>query len=166
MSAAPDFEGVLRLLVQSKVRFVLIGGLAMIARGAANLTQDIDCLYERDPKNIGRLVDALRGSHPRLRTPGEPVPILWDKDFFRNVLNVTLSTDFGPVDLLAEAPGVTGFEELWERSEEMLLFGIRVRVASLDDLIRMKEATGRPKDNQHALQLRALRKILEGQQPE
>ena len=166
MSAVPDFESVLRQLVQSKVRFVLIGGLAMIARGSANLTRDIDCLYDRDPDNIERMVDALRGSHPKLRTPGEPVPILWDKDFFKNVLNVTLSTDFGPVDLLAEAPGVAGFEELWERSQDMVLFGIRVRVASIDDLIRMKEATGRTKDSQHALQLRALKKILGGQQPE
>ena len=74
---------------------------------------------------------------------------------------MTLSTDLGPIDLLAEAPGVEGFEALWARSEEMSLFGIPVRVASIDDLIRMKEATGRSKDSQHALQLRALKKIIE-----
>jgi hypothetical protein len=161
MSAPPDFEGVLRQLVESNVRFVLIGGLAMIAQGTANLTLDIDCLYDRDPDNIRRMVDALRSSHPKLRTPGEPVPIRWEADFFNNVLNVTLSTDLGPVDLMAEAPGIAGFEELWDHSQELLLFGIRVRVAAIDDLIRMKDATGRPKDTQHALQLRALKKILE-----
>jgi predicted nucleotidyltransferase len=47
MSASPDFEQALRSLVDSKVRFVLIGGLAMIAQGTANLTRDIDCLYDR-----------------------------------------------------------------------------------------------------------------------
>ena len=106
MSASPDFERVLRSLAESNVRFVLIGGLAMIAQGTANLTRDIDCLYDRTPENIRRIVDALRGSHPKLRTPGEPVSISWDTEFFKNVLNVTLSTDLGPVDLLAEAPGV------------------------------------------------------------
>ena len=166
MSASPDFEGVLRRLAESNVRFVLIGGLAMIAQGTANLTLDIDCLYDREPDNIKRIVDALRSSHPKLRTPGEPVPILWEADFFKNVLNVTLSTDLGPVDLLAEAPGVAGFEELWRHSQEMLLFGLNVRVASIDDLIRMKEATGRPKDSQHALQLRALKKVIGEQKPE
>ncbi len=72
----------------------------------------------------------------------------------------------GPVDLLAEAPGVEGFEELWKRSPEILLFGLPVRVASVDDLIKMKMATGRPKDIQHAMQLRALKKILESGAPE
>ena len=55
MSASPDFEGVLRRLAESNVRFVLIGGLAMIAQGTANLTLDIDCLYDREPDNIKRI---------------------------------------------------------------------------------------------------------------
>ena len=161
MPASPDFEGVLRTLVESNVRFVLIGGLAMIAQGSANLTRDIDCLYDRSPENIRKIVDALRTSHPKLRTPREPVSILWDAEFFKNVFNVTLSTDMGPIDLLAEAPGVESFEQLWSRAQEMLLFGLPVRVASIDDLIRMKTATGRPKDNEHAMQLRALKRISE-----
>ena len=78
MPASPDFEGVLQSLVESNVRFVLIGGLAMIAQGSANLTRDIDCLYDRSPENIRKIVDALRTSHPKLRTPREPVSILWD----------------------------------------------------------------------------------------
>jgi predicted nucleotidyltransferase len=159
MSASPDFEGILGKLVESKVRFVLIGGLAMIAQGSANLTRDVDCFYDRSAQNIQRIVDALRNSQPMLRTPREPIQILWDVDFFKSVLNVTLSTDLGPIDLLAEAPGVAGFEELWSRSQEMLLFGLPVRVASVDDLIAMKTATGRPKDTEHAMQLRALKKL-------
>jgi predicted nucleotidyltransferase len=160
MPESPDFEGVLRSLVESNVRFVLVGGLAMIAQGAANLTSDIDCLYARNPENIERLVEALRAIHPKLRTPKEAVPIVWTPDFFKNVLNVTLSTDMGSVDLLAEAPGVESFEEVWTRAQEMRLFDLPVRVASLDDLLRMKLATGRPKDAEHAMQLQALKKLL------
>jgi len=166
MPVAPDFEAILRSLVESKVRFVLIGGLAMIAQGSANLTRDIDCLYERSPQNIQRIVDALRGSHPKLRTPGDSVAIRWDTEFFKNVLNMTLSTELGPIDLLAEAPGVESFEQLWTASQEMLLFGLTVRVASIDDLIKMKTASGRPKDTEHAMQLRALKKLVEGTKPE
>ena len=55
MPASPDFEGILRSLSESNVRFVLIGGLAMIAQGSANLTRDIDCLYDRTPENIKRI---------------------------------------------------------------------------------------------------------------
>jgi predicted nucleotidyltransferase len=160
MSHAPDFEGVLRSLVEANVRFVLVGGLAMIAHGAANLTVDVDCLYARSPENIERIIEALRTVHPQLRTASQPVPIQWAPDFFRNVLNVTLSTDLGSLDLLAEAPGADDFEAVWERAEEMRLFGLPVRVASLEDLIRMKSSTGRPKDKEHAMQLKALQKLL------
>ena len=55
----------------------------MIAQGSANLTRDIDCLYDRDSENIKRIVDALRPSHPKLRTPREPVAIPWDAEFFK-----------------------------------------------------------------------------------
>ena len=138
----------------------------MIAQGVSNLTSDIDCFYSRSPENIERIVQALRAIHPKLRTPREPVPILWEAEFFKNVFNVTLSTDMGPVDLLAEAPGVDSFEELWTRSQEMHLFGMPVRVAAVDDLLKMKSATGRPKDTQHAMQLQALKKILNEGIPE
>jgi hypothetical protein len=138
----------------------------MIAQGSANLTTDIDFLYARDPANIERIVQALRAIHPKLRTPREPVSISWDTEFFKNVFNMTLTTDMGPVDLLAEAPGVDGFEELWTRSQEIALFGLPVRVATVDDLIKMKLATGRPKDAQHAMQLQALKKILDEGTPE
>lgn len=137
----------------------------MIAQGSANLTSDIDCLYAHSPENIERIVEALREIHPKLRTPREAIPISWDAEFFKNVFNVTLSTDMGPVDLLAEAPGVEGFDELWTRSPEIQLFGLPVRVASVDDLIKMKLATGRPKDAQHAMQLQALKKILDNGTP-
>lgn len=161
MPATPDFEGILRSLVESNVRFVLIGGLAMIAHGSANLTRDIDCLYERSSENIQRIVDGLRASHPKLRTSREAIAFPWDEEFFRNVLNMTLTTDLGSLDLLAEAPGVDDFEQLWRRAREMRLFGLPVRVASIDDLIRMKRATGRPKDAEHAMQLLALKKLIE-----
>ena len=85
MAESPDFEGILRSLVDWNVRFVLIGGLAMIAQGSANLTTDIDFIYSRNPENIERIVRALRGIHPRLRTPREPVSIPWDVEFFGNV---------------------------------------------------------------------------------
>jgi hypothetical protein len=48
----------------------------------------------------------------------------------------------------------------------MRLFGLQVRVASIDDLLAMKLATGRPKDAEHAMQLLALKKILNGTAPE
>ena len=100
----------------------------MIAQGAANRTRDIDCLSDRSAENIERIVEALEESHPKLRTPRDHVPIVWDTEFFRNVLNVTLSTEWGSIDLLAEVPGVEGFDQLWNQAQEMNLFGVPVRL--------------------------------------
>ncbi len=48
----PDFSALLRTLEAGGVRFVLIGGLAMIALGSNHVTQDVDIVYARDPENL------------------------------------------------------------------------------------------------------------------
>ena len=57
-----DFHEAISLLVEGRVRFVLIGGLAMIARGATHITEDIDIAYDRSPENLTAVVDVLRNS--------------------------------------------------------------------------------------------------------
>jgi hypothetical protein len=64
------------------------------------------------------------------------------------------------VELLGHSAGIGSFDELWERSIEMALEGRSVRVASLDDLLGMKRAAGRPKDFEHIVQLEALKRLL------
>ena len=62
---------------------------------------------------------------------------------------------------MREIPGVESFEGLWERAVPMDLGGFIVRVASLDDLIAMKRAANRPKDQAHIRELLALKKLIE-----
>ena len=57
-----------------------------------------------------------------------------------------LSTDIGWIDLLGTPSGTEGYEDLARTAEAFTLFGYRVLVASIEDLIRMKRAAGRPKD--------------------
>ncbi len=55
--------------------------------------------------------------------------------------------------ILAEPKGVDNFEGLWARADTMEMFGLAVRVASIEDLIAMKRAANRPKDQVHILEL-------------
>jgi predicted nucleotidyltransferase len=148
---------VLAALKEQNARFVLVGGLAMVAHGSAHVTTDIDVCYARDPETLGAVVEALRPLHPRLRGAPEEIPFLWDPRTLRLGQNFTLVTDAADVDLLGDAAGVSSFEALWENSIQMDLHGMAVRVASLDDLIAMKRAAGRAKDRQHLLELERLR---------
>ena len=156
----PDFRPILEALQSANVRFVLIGGLAMSAHGSAYITQDIDVGYARDHENIRLLNQALAGMHPRLRGFPEGLPFVWDERTIRSAANMTLDTDESPVDILGDIPGITSFEGLWERSVIREIYGLPVHVASIPDLLSMKRAANRPKDQAHILELLELQKLL------
>lgn len=158
-----DFMAVLKALNACNVRYVLIGGLAMIAHGADHITQDIDVGYARDRENLKALTEAPSGAHPRPRDFPLDLPFIWDERTLRAASNFTLETDMAAVDLLGEIAGIESFEGLWERSQPTELYGMPVRIASLDDLVAMKRAANRPKDQRHLLELEALRKLLQSE---
>jgi predicted nucleotidyltransferase len=161
------FRAVLAALRAHDVRFVLIGGLAMISHGSAYFTRDIDVHYARDAVNLSALAEALAPLRPRLRGAPEGLPFRWDAQTLRSGMNFTLVTDTAEVDVLGDVAGVASFEQVWEHSQEVELFGVTVRVASLDDLIAMKRAAGRPKDQAHLMELQRLRSLVqESQRPQ
>jgi len=155
-----DFQKSIELMVQSGVRFVIIGGVAMRLQGSSHVTDDIDFTYSRDPEGLPGLVATLNHYHVRLRGFPADLPFFFDLRTLKNTQNLTLVTDVGDIDLLAEPPGIDSFEGLWERATELDVFGMAVRVASLEDIIAMKQAAGRPKDQQHLLELRDLQQYL------
>jgi hypothetical protein len=129
----------------------------MVAHGSAHVTKDIDLGYARDTANLAAIVRALQRAHPRLRVGADgELPFIWDERTLKAGLNFTLRTDYGDIDLLGETPGVGSFQELWDRAVEITVGGCRIRVASLDDLIAMKRAAGRPQDLHHLNELQAL----------
>jgi predicted nucleotidyltransferase len=164
VSDARPFEplAVLRALTEGGVAFVLIGGVAARLHGSPSLTRDVDVCHARDPENLERLARVLRSLHARLRGVDEDVPLLLDARALQAGGSFTFATDLGDVDILAVPAGVEGYDELIRGAGELDLDGIRVRVASLDDLIRMKRAAGRAKDRAEVEILEALRDEIGG----
>jgi predicted nucleotidyltransferase len=143
---APDLRSLLAPLVRHGVDFVLIGGMAGIARGSNYPSFDLDVAYARDKANIKRLVAALQEIGVRLRGGPADLPFQLDERTIENGANFTFITPFGDFDVLADVDGIRSYDELAAASEEREVFGIPVRVASLDHLIAMKRAANRPKD--------------------
>jgi hypothetical protein len=144
-------------LVEGGVRFSVIGGVALIARGVQRATEDLDIAYARDRENLARLAATLAPIHPRLRgVPGD-LPFVLDEASLRNGLNFTLDTDLGPLDLFGEVPGLGTFDRVDAASSELEIDGARLLVLTLDGLERSKRAAGRPKDLVDLGYLRALR---------
>lgn len=146
-----DPVGLLRVLVEHEVRFVVVGGVAARLRGAPLLTQDVDITPADDPVNIERLVAALESLEARLRTATEPdgVPFPFDPALVGSVESWTLVTRLGDLDLVFVPAGSRGFSDLARGASEVLVArhpSLHVMVASLADVIRTKEAAGRDKD--------------------
>lgn len=154
-------QSVIRLLGRHGVRYVLIGGLAAVTHGAPLVTQDVDICYAREPDDLDRLAAALREVHAELRGAPAGLPFRLDTKALRAGDSCTLTTDVGWVDILATPSGTSGYDDLARTAEPYDLFGHRVLVASVDDLIRMKRAAGRPKDLLAVEELGALREELD-----
>lgn len=139
-------QSLLEVLVRHGVDFVLIGGMAGIARGSAYPTYDLDVAYGRDAANLERLAGALRELEVTLRGAPDDLPLEIDARTLSNGANFTFDTEFGPFDVLGDVGGVRSFEELRQGATLKTLWDLPVRVASIDQLIAMKRAANRPKD--------------------
>ncbi len=128
------------------VEFVLIGGMAGIARGSTYPSYDLDVVYARSRANVSRLVAALEEIGVRLRGAPPDLTFHLDEQTIENGANFTFITPYGDLDVLADVAGIRSFDELLSAAEEMEVHGVPVRVASLDHLIAMKRAANRPKD--------------------
>jgi len=143
---AVDAEKVMHALVDQRVKFILVGGLAAIVHGSARLTEDADFVYARDRENIRRLVEALGPFSPYLRGVERGLPFKWDESTVRMGLNFTLETTAGDVDVLGEVTGGRTYEDLLPHSAEVSAFGRKFLCVGLERLIHLKRAAGRAKD--------------------
>jgi hypothetical protein len=149
-------------LARARVEYVLIGGLAMRVQGSAYVTEDLDVCYERSDQNLEALVAALGPLQPRLR--GIPdSPFRFDAPTLRAGLNFALMTSLGDVDLFGEVAGVGPYADALARSNPIFMFGLTVRVLSVDALIASKTAVGRNHDRLHLLELEELKKLRDAQ---
>ena len=156
-----DFFGVLEVLIRREVQFVLIGGLAARLHGSPTVTIDVDICPAQDTDNLDRLAEALREMDAQLRSVSEKVPFTLDSKTLTRSTNLTLITSRGALDVLGAPAGTTGYRELAANAITLDVEGLPLKVASLDDLMRMKEASGRPKDRIELEVLGALRDELE-----
>jgi hypothetical protein len=156
-------DAIFGCLERNGVRYVLIGGLAAILHGSPQLTFDADICPARDADNLEKLATALREMNARIRTPDVAAGLAFpcDAKFLQGVETLNLVTAFGDLDLTFVPAATKGYEDLAERALSVVVKGLGIRVASLEDIIRSKEAANRPKDLAALPVLRQLLKELE-----
>ena len=101
-------------------------------------------------------MSALQGIELYYRGAPPGLPFQWDMKTLQAGLNFTLTSNKGDIDLLGEAAGRGTWEGLQDDVEIMELYGAQVRVVTLQRLIELKQAAGRPKDFEILAELEAL----------
>lgn len=141
-----DYAALIPLLVDSEIDFIIVGGAAATAHGSARLTLDLDIVYSRDSFNLEQIVKALEPFQPYLRGAPPGLPFEWSVETLKKGLNFTLITTLGALDLLGEIVGGGGYEELKSQTIKIEVAGVECSCLSLERLIEVKRAAGRPKD--------------------
>jgi hypothetical protein len=160
----PDFRptALLGKLAHAGVDFVVVGGVAVVVQAAPRFTRDLDICYATDAPNLERLGSLLMSLEARLRGVEDDIPFVPDARTLRRTQILTLTTREGDLDLLVDPPGSPSYSALRRRADVIELAGASVRIASLEDLIEMKRAAGRPQDEIDIESLEIARSRLRG----
>lgn len=156
--AALDPELLFRTLDRHQVKYVMIGALGARMYGFPRVTADADITPARDPENLERLAAALRELDSRIYTETIPEGLPFDcsREMLTRADTWNLATRAGRLDLAFTPAGTAGYDDLAPRATHFEVFGVDLPVARLQDILRSKEAAGRPKDRQDALLIRAM----------
>ena len=156
-----DPERLIRALSKRRVKFVLIGALAARLHGFPRLTADADITPARDKPNLERLASALEDLDARVYTESVPEGLAFDRSAaaLGRAQMWNLVTSAGRLDIAFMPAGTKGYEDLAEDAEKFEAFGVEFLAASLDDIIRSKEAAGRARDLDDVVLLRALKRV-------
>jgi hypothetical protein len=144
-----DLSRLLETLARHGVDYVVIGGVAVQVHGHRRTTMDLDLVPGPSPENLRHLASALDEleAQPRDVTPGEAQMSVADPERLAIAAIVPpLSTRHGQLHIVNEPKGARPFDDLRGAALVLEVGGVEIAVVSLDDLIRMKRAAGRPAD--------------------
>lgn len=142
----PDFKDLLRAFNDERVKYMIIGGYAVIKHTEPRFTKDLDLWVSPDKENAEKVYAALVKF-------GAPIADLTPNDFTEQDFFFTMGIAPNRIDLLFDLIGVES-EEAWRRGVRGNLGDLEVVFIGREDLIRNKEAAGRLQDLADAEKLR------------
>jgi hypothetical protein len=138
MLTSPDFKELLNLLEKYKVRYLVVGGYAVMKYTEPRFTKDLDVWVSTDTENSKAVYAALKEF-------GAPLKKLTPADFVQEGYFYQMGRPPFRLDVMMSIPGVT-FETAWKNREKVQVGELVIQFISRADLIKAKEASGRPQD--------------------
>jgi hypothetical protein len=161
---AGDFDLIFDELQRGQVRYLVVGGVAVVLQGHPRFTADLDLVVALDPGNARAAIAALArlGYRPRAPVDGVQFSDPETRQRWIDEKGLTVFSLWSPdhpatdVDLFVREP--FPFDAAWCRATIADLGDVKVPVASIEDLIALKRVAGRPKDLEDIRVLEAIEK--------
>ena len=138
MLTSPDFRELLSIFKNNKVRYLIVGGYAVMRYTEPYYTKDLDIWIAADRDNAERIFKSLKDF-------GAPLKNLCPDDFAEQGYFYQMGKPPFRVDIMMSIPGIE-FEAAWQSRNELNLEGLTIYFISKKDLIQAKRASGRPHD--------------------
>ena len=132
-----DFKEFIELLNKNNVRYIVIGGYAVVYHGYVRSTNDIDIwidIHEDNIKNLIKVLDEFGFSSLNIKKG----------DFLPNQI-IQLGHPPNRIDLITTPAGIE-FETCYESKEQVSIDDTAVNIIDLENLIKAKKASNRTRD--------------------
>jgi hypothetical protein len=158
------YERIFRELDQRKIRYLVIGGIAVNIHGYSRATGDLDIMLSFETENVKKFIDLVNalGYKPKIPVKieelADPEKVeIWKKEKHMEVFSVyNTQNNLEHMDVMVE--NYIDFEAAYERREVVFARDIEISVSSIDDLIDLKKRASRRRDE---IDIEALEKIKE-----
>jgi predicted nucleotidyltransferase len=158
------YEEIFRAFQKQKVKYVLVGGVAVNLLGAMRNTADLDILVEMSDDNLKKIVQILKKQGYKVKQPVDPMKIAdtetrkdWIEKKHMKAFNFYKDDELKEVDIIIES--AVSFEEAEKSVVRIKVDDLTLPVISVDKLIEMKQKTGRPIDKLDIEELTKIKKL-------
>lgn len=158
------YEDVFRVFNRHKVKYIIVGGIAMNLLGSLRNTADLDILVEMSDKNLLKMVNLLKEKKYKVRQPVDPMNLAikqiresWIKEKNMKAFNFYKDDDLSEIDIIIDSP--VSFEEARKSMVYVNVGNLKLPVISLDNLMKMKSKAFRTIDRLDLTELKKIKRL-------
>ncbi len=158
------YEEIFQAFQKQKVKYVLVGGIAVNLLGAMRSTADLDLLVEMSDENLNKIVKILKKQGYKVKQPVDPMKIAdrktreeWIEKKHMKAFNFYKEDELKEVDIVIESP--VSFEGAKKSALRIKVDDLTLPVISMENLIKMKKKTGRAIDDLDIEELTKIKKL-------
>ncbi len=158
------YEDILTEFQKQKVRYTIVGGMAVNLLGSFRSTADLDILVEMTDKNLAKIVTVLTRKGYRVKQPVDPMGLAdlkirndWIKNKHMKAFNFYKDDEGKEVDIIIDSP--VSFDEAFKTAKRVKYDRLTLIVMSPDNLIKMKRKANRSVDQLDISELQRLKRI-------